>query len=217
MEKFYTVSKNKTYRWLRLKSWTAYCKIQILIEKVGKTTRPSVQFSCSVVSNSLQPHGLQHTRPPCPTPTPGVYSHMSTESVMPSNHLILCRPLLLLGRGRTAINKASGCYGTSVELFKPLKDDAIRVLHSPCQEIWRTQKWPQDWKRAIFIPIPKRVVLKNVLTIGQLHSSPILVRLCLKSCILGFSNMRSKNFQRSKLNLEKAKEPEIKLPTYTAS
>ena len=54
-----------------------------------------VQFSCSVVSNSLQPHELQHARPSCPSPTPRVYS-MSIESVMPSNHLILCHPLLLL-------------------------------------------------------------------------------------------------------------------------
>ena len=57
----------------------------------------SVQFSHSVVSNSLQPHGLRHTRPPCPSPTPRVYSNsMSIEPMMPSNHLILCRPLLLL-------------------------------------------------------------------------------------------------------------------------
>ena len=58
----------------------------------------SVQFSHSVVSNSLQPHGLQHTRPPCPSPTPGVYSNSCPliESVMPSNHLILCHLLLLL-------------------------------------------------------------------------------------------------------------------------
>ena len=61
----------------------------------------TVQLSCSVVSNSLQSHGLQHARPPCPSPTPGVYSQsllklMSIESVMPSNHLILCHPLLFL-------------------------------------------------------------------------------------------------------------------------
>ena len=55
----------------------------------------SVQFSCSVMSDSLRPHGLQNTRPPCPSPTPGAYSIPSIESVMPSNHLILCRPLLL--------------------------------------------------------------------------------------------------------------------------
>ena len=53
------------------------------------------QFSCSIMSNSLQPHGLQHARPPCPSQTPGVYlNSMSVESVMPSNHLILCCPVL---------------------------------------------------------------------------------------------------------------------------
>ena len=57
----------------------------------------SVQFSRSVVSNSLQPHGLQHTRPPCPSANPGAYSNSyASRRVMPSNHLILCRPLLLL-------------------------------------------------------------------------------------------------------------------------
>ena len=62
-----------------------------------KILRDSGQFSHSFVSDSLWPHGLQHARPPCPSPTPGVYSNsMSIESVMPSNHLILCRPLLLL-------------------------------------------------------------------------------------------------------------------------
>ena len=60
-------------------------------------SRHSVQFSCSVVSHSLRPHGLQHARLPCPSPTPGVNSKlMSIELVMPSNHFILCRPLLLL-------------------------------------------------------------------------------------------------------------------------
>ena len=57
----------------------------------------SVQFSCSVMSDSLPPHGLQHARPPCPSPTPGAYSNsMSVKSVIPSNHLILCHPLLFL-------------------------------------------------------------------------------------------------------------------------
>ena len=55
-----------------------------------------IQFSHSVMSDSLQPHELQHTRPPCPSPSPVVYPNPSIESVMPSNHLILCRPLFLL-------------------------------------------------------------------------------------------------------------------------
>ena len=67
--------------------------------RLMKQTLPetySVQFSCSAVSDSLQPHEPQHARPPCPSPTPGVHPPMSIESVMPSNHLILCHPLLLL-------------------------------------------------------------------------------------------------------------------------
>ena len=53
-------------------------------------------------------------------------------------------------------NKASGCDGIPVELFQILKDDAVKVLHSICQQIWKTQQWPQDWKRSAFIPIPKK-------------------------------------------------------------
>ena len=53
-------------------------------------------------------------------------------------------------------NKASGGDGIPVELLKILKDDAVKVLHSICQQIWKTQQWPQDWKRSVFIPIPKK-------------------------------------------------------------
>ena len=53
-------------------------------------------------------------------------------------------------------NKASGGDGIPVELFQILKDDAVKVLHSTCQQIWKTQQWPQDWKRSVFIPIPKK-------------------------------------------------------------
>ena len=53
-------------------------------------------------------------------------------------------------------NKASGGGGIPVELFQILKDDAVKVLHSICQQIWKTQQWPQDWKRSVFIPIPKK-------------------------------------------------------------
>ena len=53
-------------------------------------------------------------------------------------------------------NKATGSDGISVELFQILKDDAVKVLHSICQQIWKTQQWPQDWKRSVFFPIPKK-------------------------------------------------------------
>ena len=57
--------------------------------------------------------------------------------------------------GGITMNKASGGGGIPVELFQILKDDALKVLHSICQQIWKTQHWPQDWKRSVFIPIPK--------------------------------------------------------------
>ena len=54
------------------------------------------------------------------------------------------------------MNKASGGDGIPVELFQTLKDEVVKVLHSICQQIWKTQQWPQDWKRSVFIPISKR-------------------------------------------------------------
>ena len=58
--------------------------------------------------------------------------------------------------GSITMNKASGDDGIPVELFQILEDDAVKVLHSICQQIWKTQQWPQDWKRLVFIPIPKK-------------------------------------------------------------
>ena len=57
---------------------------------------------------------------------------------------------------RITMNKARGCDGISVELSQILKDDAVKVLHSICQQIWKSQQWSQDWKRSVFIPIPKK-------------------------------------------------------------
>ena len=59
--------------------------------------------------------------------------------------------------GSITTNKASGGNGVPAKLFKILKDDAVKVLYSICQQIWKTQQWPQDWKRSVFIPIPKKV------------------------------------------------------------
>ena len=58
--------------------------------------------------------------------------------------------------GSITTNKAGGGDGIPAELFQILKDDAVEVLHSICQQIWKTQQWPQDWKRSVFIPIPKK-------------------------------------------------------------
>ena len=61
-----------------------------------------------------------------------------------------------VGLGSITTNKASGGDGIPVELFQILKDDAVKVLHSMCKHIWKTQQWPQDWRRSVFIPIPKK-------------------------------------------------------------
>ena len=74
------------------------------------------------------------------------------------------------------MNKASGGDGIPDEQFQILKDDAVKVLYSICQQIWKTQQWPQDCKRSVFIPIPKKGNAKNVQTIAQLHSSHMLVK-----------------------------------------
>ena len=73
-------------------------------------------------------------------------------------------------------NKVSGGDGVPVELFQILKDDAVKVLQSIRQQIWKTQQWPQDWKRSVFIPIPKKGNAKNAQTTTQLHSSHMLVK-----------------------------------------
>ena len=78
-------------------------------------------------------------------------------------------------------NKASGGDGIPAEIFQILKDDAVKVLYSICQQIWKTQKWPQDWKRSIFIPIPKRGNAKecsNYHTIALIsHASKVMLKI----------------------------------------
>ena len=77
----------------------------------------------------------------------GVISHLEPD-------ILECEVKWALGSITT--NKASGGDGIPVELFQILKDDAVKVLHSICQQIWKTQQWPQDWKRSVFTPIPKK-------------------------------------------------------------
>ena len=91
----------------------------------------------------------------------GVITHLEPD-------ILECEVKRALGSITT--NKASGGDGIPVELFQILKDDAVKVLHSICQQIWKTQQWPQDWKRSVFIPIPK-----NAQT-TQLPSSHTLVK-----------------------------------------
>ena len=83
--------------------------------------------------------------------------------------------------GSLTMNRASGGDGIPVQLFQILKDDAVKVLHSICQQIWKTQHWPQDWKRPAFIPIPKKGNNKecsNYHTIALIsHASKVILKI----------------------------------------
>ena len=111
--------------------------------------------------------------------------------------------------GTITTNKASEDDGIPAELFQILKDDAVKVLHSICQQIWKTQQWPQDWKRSVFVPIPNKGNAKecsNYLTIALIsHTS----KKCSKFSMPGFNTMWTVNFQILKLDLEKAEAAEI--------
>ena len=119
--------------------------------------------------------------------------------------------------GSITTDKASGGDGIPAELFQNLKDDAVKVLYSICQQIWKTKQWPQDWKRSIFIPIPKKGNAKeysNYCTIALIsHASEVM----LKILQARLNRTRTKNFQMFKLDLEKAEEPEMKLPSFVGS
>ena len=116
------------------------------------------------------------------------------------------------------MNKASGGDGIPVEPFQILEDDAVKVLHSICQQIWKTQRWPQDWKRSVFIPIPKKGNAKecsNYCTVALIsHASKVMVKI-LQARFQQY--VKTENFLMFRLVLEKAEEPEIKLPTSTGS
>ena len=118
------------------------------------------------MSDSVQPHRRQPTRLPRPWDSSGkntaelykkdlndldnhddVITHLRTD-------ILECKVKWALGS--TTMNKTSEGDGIPAELFQILKDDAVKLLHPICQQIWKTQQWPQDWKRSVFIPIPKK-------------------------------------------------------------
>ena len=119
--------------------------------------------------------------------------------------------------GSITRNKASGGDGIPAELFQILKDDAVKVIHSICQEIWKTQQWPQDRKRSVFIPISKKGNAKycsNYHTTAPIsHASKVMLKI-LQSKLQQYVTV---NFQMFKMDLEKAEEPQIKFPTFTGS
>ena len=114
-------------------------------------------------------------------------------------------------------NRASGGDGIPVERFQILKDDAVKVLHSICQQIWKIQQWPQDWKRSVFIPIPKKVNAKECSNYRRIalisHTSKVMLKI-LQARLQQYVNRELPMF---KLVLEKVEEPEIKLPKSAGS
>ena len=102
----------------------------------------------------------------------GVITHLEPD-------ILECKVKWALGS--ITMNKANGGDGTPVKLFQTLKDNAVKVLHSTCQQIWKTQQWPQDWKRSVCIPIPKKGNAKecsNYRTIALIsHASKVMLKI----------------------------------------
>ena len=115
---------------------------------------------------------LYQTAPNDPDNHEGVVSHLQPD-------LLECE--VKWAFGSITMNKASGGDGMPAELFQILIVDAVKVLHSLCQQIWKTQQWPQDWKRSVFIPIPKKSNVKecsNYLTTALIsHVSKIMLKI----------------------------------------
>ena len=138
----------------------------------------------------------------------GVITHLESD-------ILECEVKWALGSN--TMNRARWHDGIVVELFKILKDDAVTVLRSIGQQIWKTQQWPQDWRRSAFIPIPKEGNAKecsNYRTIGLIsHARKVM----LKIFQTRFQQYMNWELQVYKLNLEKAEESEIKLPASVGS
>ena len=119
--------------------------------------------------------------------------------------------------GSITKNQASGDDGIPVELFQILKDGAVKVLHSMCQQIYKSQQWLQDWKTSAFIPIPKKGSTKECSNYGTTalisHASKAMVKI-LQAKLQQYVNQELTD---DKLDLEKAEEPETKLPTSVGS
>ena len=115
----------------------------------------------SNVENKIGPFPLDSLRPLSPT------QGLLTLLFSLGNLDFLSSSLVI---DSITMNKANGGDGIPAKLFQILKDDAVKVLHSTCQQIWKTQQQPRDWRRSVFISIPKKGNVKNVQVIIQLHS-----------------------------------------------
>ena len=119
--------------------------------------------------------------------------------------------------GSITMNKVSGGDGIPIELFQILKGDALKALQSICQQIWKTQQWPQDWKRSVFIPIPKKGNEKecsNYHTIALIsHASKVMLKIC-QARLQQYMNCELPDVQAG---CRKGRRTEIKSPTSAGS
>ena len=137
-------------------------------EKMGSIKDRNVKTEAEDIKKRWQEYTELYKKDlPDPDNHDGIITHVEPD-------ILECEVKWALGSITT--NKASGGDGIPVELFQILKDDAVKVLHSIRQQIWKTQQWPQDWKRSVFIPIPKKGNAKNVHTTTKLHSSHMLAK-----------------------------------------
>ena len=140
----------------------------------------------------------------------GVITHQEPD-------ILECKVKWALGSITT--NKASGDDGIPVELFQILKNDTVKVLHSICQQIWKTHQWPQDWKRSVFIPIPKKGNAKecsNYRTIALIsHASKVMLKV-LQARLQKYKNREFPDVQAG-FRKSRGTKAEIKLPTSAGS
>ena len=115
------------------------------------------------------------------------------------------------------MNKASGGDGIPVELFQILKDDAVKVLHSISQQIWKTQQWPEDWKRSVFIPIPKKGNAKECSNYRSIALISHANKVMLKIIQARFQQYMNWEIPDAQAGFKKVEESEIKSPTSTGS
>ena len=115
------------------------------------------------------------------------------------------------------MNKASGGDGIPVELFQILKDDAVKALHSVGQQIWKTQQWTQDWKRSVFIPMPKKGNAKDCCIYHTIVLISYASKVMLKILHMRLQQYMNQELPHVQAGFRKGREPEIKLPISTGS
>ena len=159
--------------WFRVPLWECNLPSSRVLPYSGKRGKGNVKITQNLFQTLNLPFSWFTTQiimKVCVT-TP-TYPHLELD-------ILECEVRWALGSITT--NKASGGNGIPVKLFQILKDDAVKVLHSICQQIWKTQQWPQDWKRSVFIPIPKKGNTKkcsNYCTIVFIsHASKVMLKI----------------------------------------